>query len=87
MPMNVRSIEILKAHKRWADLHSPISIVLVVGLVKITAMRADAANADMATRIGMFVTMTAVVTVVSIWQAAGLAVGRIHEIILDQHDD
>jgi hypothetical protein len=35
----------------------------------------------------MFVTMTAIVIVVSIWQAAGLAVARIHKIILDQRDE
>jgi Kef-type K+ transport system membrane component KefB len=86
MAMNERSIEILKTHKRWADVYSLISIVLVVGLVAIAAMLADAANADMATRIGMFVTMTAIIIVVSIWQAAGLAVARIHKIILDQRD-
>src|SRR6266478_7954181 len=72
MAANERSTEILKTHKRWADIYSLISIGLVVGLVAITAMLADAANADMATRIGMFVTMTAVVIVASIWQAAGL---------------
>jgi Kef-type K+ transport system membrane component KefB len=86
MAMNERSIEILKTHKRWADVYSLISIVLVVGLVAITAILADAANADMATRIGMFVTMTAIIIVVSIWQAAGLAVARIHKIIMDQRD-
>jgi Kef-type K+ transport system membrane component KefB len=87
MAVNERSIEILKTHKRWAGVYSLISIVLVVGLVAITAMLADAANTDIATRIGMFVTMTAVVIVVSIWQAAGLAVTRIHKIILDQRDE
>jgi Kef-type K+ transport system membrane component KefB len=87
MAANERSIEILKAHKRWADVYSLVSIALVVGLVAITAMLADAANSDMATRIGMFVTMTAIVIVVSIWQAAGLAVARIHKIILDQRDE
>jgi hypothetical protein len=50
-------------------------------------MLADAANADMATRIGMFVTMTAVVIVVSIWQAAGLTVARVRKISLDQRDE
>jgi Kef-type K+ transport system membrane component KefB len=87
MAVNERSLEVLKTHKRWADIYSLISIVLVIGLVAITATLADAANADMATRIGMFVTMTSIVIVVSIWQAAGLAVARIHRIILDQHDD
>jgi Kef-type K+ transport system membrane component KefB len=86
MAVNERSIEILKTHKRWADVYSLISIVLVVGLVAITAVLADAANTDMATRVGMFVTMTAVVIIVSVWQAAGLAVARIHKIMLEQHD-
>ena len=87
MAVNARSIEILKTHKRWADAYSLISIVLVVGLVSVTAMLADAANIDMATRVGMFVTMVAVVIVVCIRQAAGLAVTRIHRILLEQQDE
>src|ERR1700688_345985 len=83
MAVNARSIEVLKTHKRWADVYSLISVVLVVGLVSVTALLADAANTDMATRVGMFVTMTAVVIVVSIWQAAGLAVARVHRILLE----
>jgi Kef-type K+ transport system membrane component KefB len=87
MAVNARSIEVLKTHKRWADAYSLISIVLVVGLVSVTALLADAANADMATRVGMFITIVAVVIVVSIWQAAGLAVARVHRIILEQQDE
>ena len=87
MAVNARSIEILKTHKRWADAYSLISIVLVVGLVSVTALLADAANTDMATRVGMFVAMTAVVIVVCIWQAAGLVVTRIHRILLEQQDE
>ena len=86
MATNERSIEILKSHKRWADVYSLISIVLVVGLVSVTAMLADAANIDMAARVGMFVAMAAVVIVVSIRQAAGLAVARVHRIIPEQLD-
>jgi hypothetical protein len=41
--------------------------------MSITALLADAANTDTATRVGMFITIVAVVIVVSIWQAAGLA--------------
>ena len=87
MAVNARSIEVLKTHKRWADVHSLISIVLVVGLVSVSALLADAANTDMATRVGMFVAMTAVVIVVCIWQAAGLVVTRIHRILLEQQDE
>ncbi len=86
MAANARSIEGLKTHKRWADVYSLISIVLVVGLVSVTALLADAANTDMATRVGMFVTIVAVVIVGSIRQAVGLAVARVHRIILEQQD-
>jgi predicted Na+-dependent transporter len=86
MAVNLRSIEVLNTHKRWADAYSLISIVLVVGLVSATALHADAANTDMATRVGMFVVIAAVVIVVCIWQAAGLAVARVHRIILEQQD-
>jgi hypothetical protein len=34
----------------------------------------------------MFV-MVAIIIVVSIWQAAGLAVARVHRIILEQQDE
>ena len=85
MAANTRSIEVLKTHKRWADVYSLISIVLVVGLMSITALLADAANTDTATRVGMFITIVAVVIVVSIWQAAGLAVTRVHRI--EQQDE
>lgn len=87
MAVNARSIEVLKTHKRWADVHSLISIVLVVGFVSVTALLADAANTDMATRVGIFVTIVAVVIVASIWQAAGLGMTRVHRIILEQQDE
>jgi hypothetical protein len=82
MAVNPRSIEVLKTHKRWADVYSLISIVLFIGLVSVTALLADAAN----TRVGMFVAIAAVVIVVCIWQAAGLAVARVHRIVLEQRD-
>jgi len=87
MAANARCIEVLKAHKRWADVYSLVSIVLVVGLMSMTGLLADAANTDTATRVGMFVSIVAVVIVVSIWQEAGLAVTRVHRIILEQQDE
>jgi hypothetical protein len=86
MAVNPRSIEVLNTHKRWADVYAPISIVLVVGLVSVTAWLAEAANTDMATRVGMFVAIAAVVIVMCIWQAAGLAVARVDRIIPVQQD-
>src|SRR5258708_23160443 len=66
MAVNARSIEVLKTHKRWADVYSLISIVLVVGLMSITALLAHAANTDTATRVRMFITSVPSLIVVNI---------------------
>ena len=86
MAANPRSIEVLKTHKRWADAYSLVSTVLIVGLVSVTALLADTANTDMAKRVGMFVAIAAVVIVMCIWQATGLAVARVDRIILERQD-
>jgi hypothetical protein len=60
----------LKENKRWADVCSVISIVLVVCLESGTGYLGDYANADVSTRIGMNIVLVAVIIVVCIWQAA-----------------
>jgi hypothetical protein len=70
-------IEILKQHKRWANLASVVAIVLIIGLLSVTAYLADAAKADDATRIGMYIAMVGVVIVVCIWQAAAFVAASI----------
>jgi hypothetical protein len=70
-------IEALKEHKRWANGGSVNSIVLVVGLLSVTAFLADTAKADEATRIGMYIAMIGVIIVVCIWQAAACVAAAI----------
>jgi hypothetical protein len=76
----------LKAHKRWADVFSLMSIVLVVGLLSVTAVLANYSSADLATRIGMYIVMASVIVVVCIWQAAAVMAAVIQNIITEQLD-
>ena len=70
-------IATLKEHKRWADAAAAVSIVLLIGLMCITAYLADAANTDQSTRIGMYIMTVGVVVVVCIWQAAAFVAASI----------
>lgn len=70
-------ITTLKHHKGWADALSIVSIVLVIGLLCVTAYLADIAKADEASRIGMYIAMVGVVVVVCIWQAAAFVAASI----------
>lgn len=70
-------ISLLKEHKRWADALSIVSIVLVVGLLCVTAYLADSAKADESNRVGMYIAMVGVVIVVCIWQAAAFVAASI----------
>jgi hypothetical protein len=87
MPANDGFITALRIHKRWADLYSILSIVLVVGLMVAVALLTDIAEADAPIRTDMMIVMAATVIVVCIWQAAGMVAARIRELILEQRGD
>jgi hypothetical protein len=78
MPANDRFITILKIHKVWADRFSIISIILAIGLMVTAVALGEMAQADAATRTDMMIVMGAVIIVVCIWQAAGMAAPHIH---------
>lgn len=76
-PARSTFVAALEREKRWADLASLVSIILVVGLLAITDMLANAAEVDAPMRTGMYVAMVGVVLVVCIWQAAAFAAASI----------
>ena len=80
-------IAALKKHKRWADIASIASVVLVIGLLYVTAYLADSVKADDTSRIGMYITMVAVITVVCIWQAAAYVVASIEISLRDRQGE
>lgn len=70
----------MSEHKKWADLYSIISIMLVISLTMMASTIADLANADGDTRIDLVILVNAIVIVVSIWQAAGVLLGRLQRL-------
>jgi hypothetical protein len=84
MATNLTFVAALKAQKRWADLLSILSIVLVVGLGGLAAMLGESFNADVPTRIGMYIIMAAIVIVVSVWQAAAFVAATLQMEIAQQ---
>jgi uncharacterized membrane protein YhaH (DUF805 family) len=79
-------IAALRIHKRWADLYSLVSVILVVLLLSGASLLADMTEADAATRTGMMIVMASVIIVVCIWQAAGMITARLHHLLLNQPD-
>lgn len=74
----------LKETKKWADFYSIISIVLVIGLMSLTAYLGQTQNVDSSTLAGMYLTMIGVIVVVCIWQAAAVAAASIEVSIAAQ---
>lgn len=67
----------LKDAKRWADLFSFVSIVLVIGLGILSWWLGNSSNVDLETKLEMQIMMASIVIVVSIWQAAAFAVASL----------
>lgn len=87
MAKNDAFMAALKENKRWADGGSMISIVLVICLLSGTALLGDYANADIATRIGMYVLMAAIIIVVCIWQVAAFLAASMQTRMVERRDD
>ena len=75
--------QILLHHKRWADFWTSVSIVVTVGLFIAITFLMDDIGASAGERIGTYACLATVITVGIIWQAAGLALGRL-EISLER---
>lgn len=74
-------IEILRPHKRRADIASLVSIILVTGLLYATGIIADTFGVNDALRIEMHVGMIGIVIVVCIWQAAAFMTASIESFL------
>ncbi|HQS44921.1 MAG: hypothetical protein B7Y12_01175 [Rhizobiales bacterium 24-66-13] len=76
----------LKEAKKWGDFYSIISIVLVIGLMSLTAYLGEAQGVDVKTLVGMYLTMIGVIIVVCIWQAAAFAAASIRSSLAVQRN-
>lgn len=80
-------LAILQRHKRWADIASIISTVLIVGLLCLASYLADNVNISETSRLGMYIAMIGVVIVVCIWQAAAMVAASVELAFRRQRDE
>lgn len=81
MRLESQGTRILRLHKRWADCWTLLwqgFVLLLFGGIYFLLDEAGAAPAD---RAAPLVLLAVMVLVAAIWQAAGLAVARIHMLI------
>lgn len=81
MRLESQGTRILRLHKRWADCWTLLwqgFVLLLFGGIYFLLDEAGVASAD---RAAPLVLLAVMVLVAAIWQAAGLAVARIHMLI------
>jgi hypothetical protein len=78
MALESQGTRILRLHKRWADGWTLIWLVFVLTLFGGIYFFLDQAGVSPADRVAPLVLLAVVVLVAAIWQAAGMAVARIH---------
>lgn len=78
--MTPEMVRILKLHKRWADRYTLLWHLLVLALLAGLEFILSCMGIELAER--ALVTLLATVAVIAaIWQAAGLAIARMHMIL------
>lgn len=74
-------LEVIRQHKRWADRYLVIWIVLIIFLFGGVHVLLESAALPLEARTGPYILLAAIVLAGAIWQAAGLAVARIHMLL------
>ncbi|AWC25221.1 hypothetical protein CO731_04715 [Aminobacter sp. MSH1] len=69
--------EHLKESKKWGDFCSIVSTFLVIGLMTMTAYLGQSEHVELATQVGMYLTMVGVIIVICIWQAAAVVAAAV----------
>lgn len=78
MIVETPSARIIRIHKKWADGLTIIWQILVVAVFGGLFLLLEHLQADPQDRNSSLILLAAVVIVSAIWQAAGLAVARVH---------
>lgn len=81
--MTPQMMRILKLHKRWADRYTLLWQLFVLTLLTGLEFILSYMGIELAERAALVTFLTTMVVVAAIWQAAGLAVARVHMILRD----
>ena len=80
MNIDPRRVQIIKLHKKWADGLTLIWLLIIIPLFAASYFLFAQADFSTDERNGAFIFLGVVIVVAAIWQAAGLAIARLHMI-------
>lgn len=81
MAVGIRSGRILKIHKKWADGFTVIWQILIIALFGGVYFGLSHLQTDRQDRNSALILLAVVIIVAAIWQAAGMAVARVHMLL------
>ncbi|WGS02202.1 hypothetical protein MTX26_15855 [Bradyrhizobium sp. ISRA443] len=81
--MHPGAMRIIKLHKRWADRHMVLRQAFTLALLAGFQFFLDNIGVQTLDRAGIEVLLATMVVMAAIWQAAGLAIARLHMILKD----
>jgi len=81
--MTPEMVPILKLHKRWADRYTLLWQLFVLALLAGLEFILSYMGIELAERTALVMLLATMVVVAAIWQAAGLAIARVHMILRD----
>lgn len=73
----------LKLHKRWADRYTLLWRLVVLALLAGLEFILSYMGIELAERTALVTLLATMAIVAAIWQAAGLAIARVHMILRD----
>lgn len=76
-----RELEILKSHKAWCDRYAVFSVVVVILIFGGMTALLEFMSIPAPDRVWVYVFLATIVLTIVLWNAVGLAVARIHELI------
>ena len=71
-------VRIIRIYKRWADVYTLLSQILILALFAAVYFLFDQAGLGAAERAGAFVLLATIILATIVWQALGLAIARLH---------
>ncbi len=79
--MNDQQFAIIKLHKTWADRYTIAWQMIAIGVIAGIYFLMQQMNVAPGERTTAVILLAAIVTVSAVWQAAGLAIARIHMVV------
>lgn len=82
MSAEADDLRILRLHKTWADRYTLLWHLMILLLFAGAWFLLNQSGVDAAERAGAFVFLAVMILAAAVWQAVGLAVARVHMLLI-----